>query len=256
MDFKQRYGPWALIAGASEGVGASAALLLAERGVNVVLVGRNRATLEALAATLKTQARCVPLDLNDADAAGRLAEATADLEIGLVVYNAGAAGCVPPSGFLDQSLQHWQEIVSRNCVTVTSVAHHFGAAMLARGRGGIVLVGSTASWAGTANMAIYCATKAFQRGLAESLWAEFQPRGVDVLGMILGMTDTPAFRRMFGGAAIEGAADCDEIAAAMLDNLGEGPIWPPGPEPFGALDRRDAVLRRNEQKSGLFGAKS
>ena len=256
MTMRDRYGPWALIAGASEGVGASLARLLGENGVKVVLVGRREAGLEEVAATVASETRNLVVDLDDPDAARKLAEGTADLDVGLLVYNAGAAGCVPPRGFFDTPVAHWQGIVSRNAVTVTSVCHHFGGRMVTRGRGGIVLVGSTASWAGTAGMAIYCATKAFQRGLAESLWAELEPRGVDVLGMILGVTDTPAFRRILNGLAVEGAADCDDIAREMMATLpGGGPTWPPDPEPFGRMTRRDGVLRRAEQRSALFAAK-
>jgi short-subunit dehydrogenase len=254
MEFSSRYGPWALIAGVSEGVGASVARLLGERGINLVLVGRRQPGLGAVAATVSSETRTLVLDLNDADAARRMADAAADLEVGLVVYNAGAAGCVPPIPYLSQPFEYWRDIISRNGVAVAEVAHHFGGPMVARGRGGIVLVGSTAAWAGTANMAIYCATKAFQRGLAESLWAEFRPAGVDVLAMILGPTDTPAFQRILNGVRVEGLADCDVVAREMLGGLAEGPIWPPGPEPSGALPRRDAVLNRGGQRDALFAS--
>jgi short-subunit dehydrogenase len=254
MKFADRYGPWALIAGASEGVGASVARVLGERGVNVVLVGRRQAGLDEVAKMVKTQTRNVILDLNDPQAAQKLIDATADIELGLIVYNAGAAGCVPPRSFLDNPIEHWQAIVSRNAVTVVTLAHHFGGRMAARGRGGIVLVGSTSAWAGTANMAIYAGTKAFQLMFAESLWAEFKPRGVDVLAMVLGPTDTPAFRRLLGEGKVPGVADCDQVALEMLDGLADGPTWPPGPTPFSNVPRRDAVERRVQMKKAMFGA--
>ena len=253
VDLKARYGPWALIAGASEGVGSSAARLLAEAGINVVLVGRRQAALDELGASLPADTRSLVVDLNTPDAAQRLIEGTADLEIGLFVYNTGAPGCVPPRSFLSEPLTHWQEIVGRNAVTVITACYHFGGRMVDRGRGGVVLVGSTAGWAGTENMAIYCATKAFQRGLAESLWAEWRQHGVDVLAMVLGVTDTPAFRRIMAGTEVAGAADCDWIAEEMLAALPDaGPTWPAGPEPFGEHTRRDAVLGRNKQRSTMF----
>lgn len=253
MNLKERYGPWALIAGASEGVGASAAQLLAKAGINLVLVGRKQTTLDELGASLPTETRSLPLDLNAADAAQKLIEGTADLEIGLFIFNTGAPGCVPPRTFLSEPITHWQEIVMRNAMTVTTSCHHFGNKMVERGRGGIVLVGSTAGWAGTANQAVYCATKAFQRGLAESLWAEWREQGVDVLAMVLGVTDTPAFRRIMAGVEVEGAADCDMIADEMMTALaGNGPTWPAGPEPFGEISRRDAVLGRNKMRSTMF----
>jgi short-subunit dehydrogenase len=135
----------------------------------------------------------------------------------------------------------WQELVARNCVTVVGAAHHFGRPMVERGHGGIVLVTSGAAWVGGSHLAIYGATKAFDLVLAESLWAELGPLGVDVLAMVLGRTDTPAFRRVLDGREVDGLADPDDVARDMLDHLGEGPTFPPDPSPFGSLSRRDAV---------------
>ena len=83
-DFSQRYGPWAVVAGASDGIGASVARLLGDRGVNVVLVARRRATLEEVAATIPSETRTLVLDLSEPQAATELAEATADLPVGLL----------------------------------------------------------------------------------------------------------------------------------------------------------------------------
>ena len=253
MSLRERYGPWALITGASEGVGAAVAQRLAADGINIAMIGRREAPMNELAPTLGgVQTRNIVLDLNDPDAAKIIEDATADLEVGFLCYNAGAAGCVPPVGFLDKPVEHWQGIVSRNASTIVAGAHHFGAKMVQRGRGGIVLVGSTAGWAGTANMAIYCGTKGFQLVFAESLWAELGPKGVDVLAMVLGKTNTPAFQRMFNGQQVDDVDDCDYIADEMFKALGQGPPWPPGPSLFGTLDRRDAVLNRVSQRSDLF----
>lgn len=256
MEFGERYGPWALITGASEGVGASVAQRLAAHGVNIAMVGRTEAKMQALAQALPTESRCIALDLNDPDAARRIEDATADLEVGFVCYNAGATGCVPPVGFLEKPVEHWQGIVSRNAATIVAGAHHFGSRMVQRGHGGLVLVGSTAGWAGTENMAIYCGTKGFQLVFAESLWAEWGPKGVDVLAMVLGRTNTPAFQRMFEGQQIDDVDDCDDIADEMFKALGKGPTWPPGPSPFGALDRRDAVAKRVSQRTELWSGEA
>jgi short-subunit dehydrogenase len=239
MDFAERYGPWAVVAGASEGVGASVAQQLGERGVNVVLVSRRQGALDDVAATVTGETRTVVLDLSDADAATRLAHAVADLEVGLVIYNAGADPNM--SQFLDKPIDVWQTMVARNCVTVAGVAHHFGGSMAERGRGGIVLVTSGAAWAGGSHLAVYAASKAFDLVLAESLWAELRPKGVDVLAMILGQTDTPAFRRVLNGREPKGMADPNDVARDMLDHLAEGPTFPPDPTPFSGLARRQAV---------------
>ena len=238
-DFSERYGPWAVVAGASEGIGASVARLLGERGVNVVLVARRLPALDEVAATVATETRTVALDLSTVDADAALAAATDDLEVGLVVYNAGADPYA--STFLDQPLESWTGLVRRNVDTVVGVCHRYGTAMVTRGRGGIVLVTSGAAWVGGAYLAAYGASKAFDLNLGEALWAELAPRGVDVLSMVLGPTDTPAFRRVLHGRDFDGMADPDDVARDMLDNLGHGPTWPPDGSPFGSLARRDAV---------------
>ncbi len=239
MDFAARYGPWAVVAGASEGVGASVARLLGERGVNVVLVARRQGALEDVAATVASEARVVALDLSEPDAAETLAAAARDIDVGLLVYNAGADPY--SSRFLEQPAQVWEAMVRRNCGTALGAAHHFGARMAERGRGGIVLVTSGAAWAGGAYIAAYAASKAFDLVLGEALWAELHPLGVDVLSMVLGMTDTPAFRRVLHGREFPGVASSDDVARDMLDNLAEGPTFPPEGSPLGTLPRRQAV---------------
>ncbi len=238
-DFADKYGPWAVVAGASEGVGASVARLLGERGVNVVLVSRRQAVLDDVAATVPTETRTVALDLSQEAAHASLTSAVDDLDVGLFVYNAGADPHA--SRFLDQPLATWQELVRRNVNTVLGVCHDFGTRMARRGKGGIVLVTSGAAWAGGDYLAAYGASKAFNLVLGEALWAELRPLGVDVLSMVLGATDTPAFRRVLHGREFDGMADPDDVAREMLDNLAEGPTYPPDGSPFGDLPRRQAV---------------
>jgi short-subunit dehydrogenase len=239
MDFAARYGPWAVVAGASEGVGASVARLLGARGVNVVLVARRHRALEEVAASVAGETRTLALDLSVDGAERALAAATDGLDVGLLVYNAGADP--HSSRFLDQPASAWLELVRRNCTTLLGTAHYFGARMAQRGRGGIVLVTSGAAWAGGAYIAAYGASKAFDLILGEALWAELQPLGVDVLSMVLGPTDTPAFRRVLHGREFDGVADADDVARQMLANLGEGPTFPPVGSPFGTMPRRQAV---------------
>ncbi len=251
-DFAARYGPWAVIAGGSDGIGASVARILGSRGVNIVLVARREAALAETAATVATETRSVVLDLSRPDAAQVLVRETEDLDVGLFVYNAGA----DPHAchFLDQPEAAWQDMVVRNCVTVIGTTHHFASAMVRRGRGGIVFVTSGAAWAGGSHLAVYGATKAFDLLLAESLWAELGPEGVDVLAMVLGATDTPALRRLLDGRELDGLADPDEVARQMLDSLAEGPTVPPGPTPFGTMQRRDAVELMSSAAGALFHA--
>jgi uncharacterized protein len=253
VSFAERYGPWAVIAGASEGVGASVARALGDRGVNVVLVARRQAALDEVAGTVATQTRTIALDLSTAAANDALVAATADLDVGLLVYNAGADPHM--SRFLDQPVDVWQALLARNCTTVVDAAHHFGSRMVERGRGGIALVSSGAAWAGGSHLAVYGASKAFDLLLAESLWVELGPLGVDVLAMVLGATDTPALRRLLdrnmGDRNIGDLAASDDVARDLLDNLGNGPTFPPDPSLLGTLPRRDAVQLMSQGAAAL-----
>ena len=192
-EFAEKYGPWAVVAGASEGVGSSVARLLGEQGVKVVLTARRQAVLDEVATTVKSETRTVAMDLSVAGAEVALAAATDDIEVGLLIYNAGA----DPNGsrFLDKPLTVWQELVGRNVNTVLGACHHYGSRMARRGRGGIVLVTSGAAWAGGDRLAVYGASKAFDLVLGEALWAELHPLGVDVLSMVL---DPPTLRHFAG----------------------------------------------------------
>ncbi len=144
-------------------------------------------------------------------------------------------------------------MLTRNCATVLASTHHFGALMAERGRGGIVLVTSGAAWAGGSHLAVYGATKAFDLILAESLWSELALSGVDVLGAVLGQTDTPALRKLLGDREISGLAEPDDVARGILDNLPNGPTWPPDPSPLGSIPRRQAVELMSQGSASMLG---
>jgi uncharacterized protein len=258
-DFAQRYGPWALIIGASEGVGAAYALAVAGRGLNVVLVARRRAVLDEVATDIRARTgvrtRTIAVDLTDHDAMDRLAAGTADLEVGMVFYCAGADPVFEP--FLDHPVEVPLAMVHRNCVVPMQVSHHFAGPMRERGRGGLVLVSSGAALAGGPNMVAYGATKAFDMVMAEALWAELHDLGVDVLALVLGLTDTPALRRLMvrrgslsaddPEAPIAGAMTADEVVAEALASLTDGPtcfvgeMMRLGAQTFATMSRNDAV---------------
>lgn len=258
--FTQQYGPWAIIAGGSDGVGAAFAHELANRGMKIVLVARRVPVLEAFADEIRTQhgteVRTIALDLSKSDAMSELERITSDLEVGLFVYNAG--GDDRSTEFLDKDLGDHLSLVHRNCTSVLEAAHRFGAPMIARGRGGMVLLTSGAAWAGGATHATYGASKAFDLILAESLWAEWHPKGVDVLSLVLGATDTPSLHRALGELAKlrTNLADPSDVARDALDHLADGPTWlfgsdnPTGGSPFGSIARRDAVLAMSRGTAG------
>jgi short-subunit dehydrogenase len=198
MDFSEKYGPWGIVCGGSDGIGAAFARALASRGINLVLVARRSDVLEAFAKEIRgrydVEVLAVTLDLTAPDAMAELSAATAGLEIGSLIANAG--GDNRSAAFLDKDLDEHLSLVRRNCVSVLEAAYRFGGPMVARGRGGLVLVSSGAAWVGGATLAAYGATKAFDLILAESLWAEWRERGVDVLGLVVTATDTPSLHRV------------------------------------------------------------
>jgi short-subunit dehydrogenase len=243
----KRYGPWALIAGGSEGVGASFAEMLADAGINIVLVARKPEPLEAVARAVRArgaEVRTLSQDLTAPDLLARIREVTDDLEIGLLIYNAGDAGGV--KGFLEHSLASAMKAIQLNVLGTTQLAHHFGGLMVKRGRGGLLFVGSMAGNAGTPRLATYCGSKAFEQVFAEALWGEFKPLGVDVLIQVLGATDTPA-RTRAGTEDVEGfpVQTAEEVARQALEALPDGGpvIMPP---PLEDIFYRLSGMRRRE----------
>jgi len=229
MAFAERYGPWAVIAGASQGTGRAFSRKVASMGLNCLLIARREAPLAELADQIRSEygVECLTasIDLATEDAANRIALATGPREIGLFICNAGA----DPYGahFLDMNIANWNELVARNVMTTMRCCHHFGGKMRERGRGGIVLVGSGACYGGASALAVYSATKAFDLCFGEGLWAELKPHGVDVLNLILGRTDTPAFRALLASKGLpvpDGLASPDEVAEIGLARLAHGPV--------------------------------
>lgn len=223
----ERYGPWALIAGGSEGVGAEIALQLARDGFDLVLVARRSGPLEATAAAAReigVEVRTISIDLTEVTAVATITAAVADVEIGLLVYNAGANSHGHP--FTTGSLAGFQGVIDLNITAMLGLTHHLAAPMKQRGRGGIVLVGSLAGYVGTSTESIYGATKAFSRIFAEGLWAELREDGVDVLELVLGLTRTPAMERAGLDFSLPGlhVSDPAEVAREGLAALGDGPV--------------------------------
>jgi uncharacterized protein len=249
--FAEQYGPWALIAGGSEGVGASFARKLAAQGLNLVLLARKPEPLEEVARQIRAdhpvQVRAVPMDLTAPDVLHQIRAATDDIAVGLLIYNAGAESQMV--NFLDRSLDGVSAPIRLNVIGTTTLCHHFGTLMRERGRGGIILVGSMAGFAGSALVATYAGSKAFLQVFAESLWFELRPHGIQVLGLILGTTKTPAMERvgLVFDEAVHRPMESDDAAQEGLDHLADGPTWIAGKQnrKFGDIlrtsDRRQMV---------------
>lgn len=273
MEFKERYGPWALVAGASDGVGAAYARAMAERGLDVVLLARRQALLDEVAAGIQAetgvQTRAVAIDLSSRDAMSRIVEATDGLEIGMLMYCAGADPNYEP--FLAKPVDVALSLVQRNCIVPLQLCHHLAGPMKARGHGGIVVLSSATALFGTRNAVAYGATKAFDLVMTESLWVELRETGVDVLALVLGLTDTPSLRRVLAGrgtlpsedapSPIPGASTPDEVVADAIANLRNGPTWfvgemlRHGAAYLGSLPRNEAVNAMLEAGSGIMDTK-
>lgn len=222
-----RYGPWAVIAGGSEGVGASFARQLAEAGLDLVLLARKPGPLEETAAIARehgVQVRTLAVDLTEPDALKRIREVTDDVEIGLLVFNAGAN--TYGHEFVTGDLDRFQQVIALNINAQLALVQHFGALMTERRRGGILLVGSLAGFMGQAQISIYSAVKAFCRVFAEGLWLEMREHDVDVVEFVLGVTRTPAMARAGLDFDIPGlhVSEPDDVARQALGALRDGPV--------------------------------
>jgi short-subunit dehydrogenase len=227
-DFRARYGPWALVTGASEGIGESFARKLAERGFQLLLVARRPGPLEALAADLRkahgVEVRTAAVDVARPDLLDVLDGLAAGAEVGLVVHNAAFSALGP---FLDRPLADFQQVIDVNCRAPLALAHHYARQMVPRRRGGIILMSSLAGGQGCPMVVSYAASKAFEIVLAEGLWDELRPSGVDVLACRAGPTRTPGYessRPRKKVPMMEPGPVVDEAFAA----LGRVPVVVPG----------------------------
>ncbi len=264
-DFQHRYGPWAVVAGASMGIGAALSHEAAGRGLSVVLLARGKDQLEETAADVTQrhgiQVRTVCADLASPDIGDVLAAATEDLDVGLFVYNAAVA---PNSRFIDGDLDLHLLSVAVNCRTPTILCHHFGNQLADRGRGGIVMISSMGGTQGAINFSTYNAGKAFEWILTESLWTELADRGVDAVNVFVGATSSPNYNsfketldpqlcnRVDTDDPLDRArsrlmrpSTPEEVATASYDGLGHGPVAYVDPDDE-FVSRRCFALPRGE----------
>jgi len=199
MDFKQKYGEYALITGASSGIGKEFAVQLANKGLNLVLVARRKNRLDDLALKLESQykikVRKIELDLLAENASKELITATNDLEIGLIVLSAGME---IHGDFIKNDLQKETDLVKLNTIIPMQLAHRFGEKMMKRKRGGILFVSSTFGHQSVPYFANYAATKAYILSIGQALNYEFKKSGVDVTVLSPGLTRTEMVDNMLG----------------------------------------------------------
>jgi short-subunit dehydrogenase len=226
--FPQRYGPWAVIAGASEGLGAAFAEAFAARGLSLVLLARRAELLDELAAKLEAAhgvaVRRVACDLAEPSFAGALAKATADVEVGVAVYNAAYSFVAP---LFERPLADALRVVDVNVRAPLVFLHTLVPPMIARRRGAVVLMSSLAGFQGSPKLAAYAASKAFNTILGESLWAELAPHGVDALASCAGAIRTPGYAKALQKEA-PGTLAASTVVERTLAALGHGPVVIPG----------------------------
>ncbi len=249
-DFKSSYGPWALVTGANRGLGAEFARQIGDRGLNLVLVARGRDELAQVADEVRkrshVEVKTVVADLSRPEFVEALRRETEGAEIGLLVCNAAH----PLVGlFFEQSLEDKVRTVEVNCRAPLILVHEYGGKMLARRRGGIILLSSGSALQGVAYTASYAATKAYNLILAESLWEELREHGVDVLGFMPGATRTPGFEQSkprLERSTLAGVSEAGPTVSEALRVLGKTPSWIPGRRNRWSLTIAQRLLPRKQ----------
>ena len=232
MTFKEKYGPVALVAGASEGLGAAYSFALAKRGLNVILVARGKETLDKTANKIKSEfaveVTTVCCDLADENAIKQIDDAIGETSIHFLVYNAALSYI---GEYLSAGIETHERIVATNIITPMRMLQHYGGIMVRKHKGGIVLMSSLTAMQGSPFLAAYAATKAFNRVLAESLWYEWKDKGVDIIACCAGATATPGYilskpkkLNLFAPKV----QSPEEVAEECLHKIGKQPSFIPG----------------------------
>ena len=227
--FTSKYGEWALITGASKGIGLEFSRQLAAKGLNVVLVARSENSLKQLASSIESdypvKTTIVAADLTEANGIARLLEATADLDIGLLVNNAGREDSGP---FLQVPIDDAIKTIDLNIKVPLQLTQYFAAKMQARGKGGILIMSSIVAFQGVPNIANYAASKAYDLVFAEGIAAELEPSNIDVLSVNPGFTQSDLSPDInFDGLPIK-PMSADAVVKAALNDLGKSRVSVPG----------------------------
>jgi short-subunit dehydrogenase len=228
MQFKNKYGPYALVAGGSYGLGCAWTEALARRGLNLVIIARDRNKLDDEAKRLSEQysvdVKTLALDLADFERA-KIQIGQLNVSIGLLVYNAAFA---PIGLFETKSEDDLSRAAAVNVRTPLLLVKLLSENMIQNKRGGIILMSSLAGTQGSPKLAVYSATKSFNAILAEGLWKELKPYGIDVTGCVAGAILTPGYQQAEKTKPAPGSMAAKDVAEQTLNALGKGPIFVPG----------------------------
>ena len=227
--FTRKYGEWALITGASKGIGLEFSRQIAAHGLNVVLVARSENSLKQLSSSIESdypvKTRIVAADLTEVDGIARLLEATADLDIGLLVNNAGREDSGP---FLQIPIDDAIKTIDLNIKVPLQLTQHFAAKMQARGKGGILIMSSIVAFQGVPNIANYAASKAYDLVFAEGIAAELEASNIDVLSVNPGFTKSELSPDInFDGLPVK-PMSADAVVKTALNDLGKSRVSVPG----------------------------
>jgi hypothetical protein len=230
ISFNKHFGPWALVTGASSGIGEAFARLLAERGLHLVIAARRKERLDRLAGELVDRygvtVKTVGVDLSAPDFLDVLKPALTDKDFGLLVSNAalGMKG--------DHELKNSEELtrlLHTNCLAPLLLTRHFVPVLKQRTHSGIILVGSMEGGMGFPHSAAYSASKAFVHSLGEGLWGELKHSGIDVLVCAPGPTDTAMLRKQgIDPKHMPRLMSPQQVAKQSLDRLPKGPVFQVG----------------------------
>ena len=228
--FLEKYGPWAVVTGGSEGVGEAWVDALVEKGLGVIIMARRENLLEDKAQQVRGrggQVRTLLADCRAPDTIQRLKDLSSDIELGLLVHNVGGVGR-KPVGYFDDPLEVVEGVIEINTLVPARLVYEFAPAMKARGRGGIVIVGSLSGMAGQPTQAAYSAAKAFEQVFCEAMWSELKEFGVDVVSVPLGGTRTPGLSKSaMHGIDPETIPTAEQVVVEAIENIANGPVFVP-----------------------------
>ena len=233
MNKMSNYGGWALITGASSGIGREFACQIAAKGVNCVLVARRGERLKTLAEELKKdhgiECRCIEQDLTADGAVEKIGNFVDDISIGILVNNAGFGY---PGNFETRDPKCMETMIRLNCTIPVLMTSQFLPGMLERGRGAVIMVASVVGFVPAPYDSVYSATKAFDLFYGQSLWGELKGTGVDVITLCPGVTKTEFFEvegmsKEQEAQVLKSGDEPKDIVALTLRNLGRKPVAAP-----------------------------
>ncbi len=214
---------WALVTGASSGLGRAFATKLASDGMSLVLVARSSGLLHALADELReaygVAVEVIVADLADADARAAVVADLESRDVELLINNAGFA---TSGDFADEDPARIAELISLNCLALTMLSRAAVPGMVARGRGAIVNVASTAAFQPIPTMGTYAASKAFVLRLSMAMWHELRPKGVTVLALCPGATETDFWRIAGNPNGFRRRRTVAQVVDTCFDSLAKG----------------------------------